>query len=115
MFAKLDAVIAELEVYQIRAMPPYEREARFYSARLTRRLTGQEEQRALQHLSLQSKSNRRVYKITETSKHLKVRDGDFNFALAPEQDRGFLDRTLGMGLRRTPFHQNLNDGEKYKL
>src|SRR5262249_3516886 len=46
-YAKLNAALDELEAEQIRAMPPHEREARFHSARLPRRLTGADERAAL--------------------------------------------------------------------
>jgi DNA replication ATP-dependent helicase Dna2 len=91
-FAKLDAALAELEVQQIWAMPPHEREARFYSARLKRRLVGDEERQALAHLNLQPAADRRVYELRATSREVKMREDDFHFALAPEGLPGFLDR-----------------------
>ncbi len=92
-YAKLNAALEELEVSQTRAMPPHEREARFKSARLKRRLTGQEEQEALDQLNLQARPGRRVYEMRRPSKEVKLRAGDFDFALAPEQEAGFLDRS----------------------
>ncbi|WP_069789835.1 AAA domain-containing protein [Cyanobacterium sp. IPPAS B-1200] len=115
MFAKLDAALSELEVHQIRAMPPHEREARFYSARLTRKLTGQQEQQVLQELRLQPRANRRVYEIQPDSRHIKVRDGDFNFALAPENNQGFLDTKVWNGLQNTPLAQILQNFDRQAL
>jgi hypothetical protein len=94
-FARLNAALEGLEVHKIRAMPPHEREARFHSARLERRLVGDEERNALSQLGLQPTPTRRVYRMHPTSAEVKLREGDFNFALAPEQFPGFLDRTLG--------------------
>jgi DNA replication ATP-dependent helicase/nuclease Dna2 len=73
-------------------MPPHEREARFHSARLRRRLSRQEEVDALQQLGLSQRVGRRVYQLREHSREVKLRQHDFNVALAPERDTGFLDR-----------------------
>jgi hypothetical protein len=83
---------AALETLRIRAMPPHEREARFHSARLRRRLSRQEEVDALQQLGLSQRVGRRVYQLREHSREVKLRQHDFNVALAPERDTGFLDR-----------------------
>lgn len=102
-FAKLNAALGELEVHQIRAMPPQEREARFRSARLTRRLTGNEEATALAQLGLQRRPGIRVYEIRPESREAKIREGDFSFSLAPENLPGFLDRPLQLVTRGTPL------------
>jgi hypothetical protein len=97
-FAKLDAALNELEVHQIWAMPPHEREARFHSAVLTERLTGQAEARALKTLGVTSAPYRRVYRLAAGSRGVKLREGDFTSALAPKDEPGFLDQTLaGLG------------------
>lgn len=102
-FAKLDAALSELKIEQIWAMPPHEREARFHSARLSRRLMGNEEQQALAHLQLQSVPGRRVYELRATSREVKMREEDFNFALAPEGQPGFLDQPFDELTRGTPL------------
>jgi DNA replication ATP-dependent helicase/nuclease Dna2 len=93
-FAKLNEALAQLKVDQIRAMPPHEREARFHSARLIRRLTREEERCALEQLDLPPITGRRVYEMRPESSEVKLREGDFNFALAPELPPGFLDQLL---------------------
>ena len=93
-FSKLNAALGELEVHQIRAMPPHERAARFRSARLSRRLDEQEERTALATMSLQSRTGRRVYELATDSRDVKAKVGDFGFALAPERDGGFLDQRV---------------------
>lgn len=99
-FAKLDAAMNELEVHHVWAMPPHEREARFHSAVLTERLTGRAETQALQTLKIAAQPYRRVYKVADSSRGVKIREGDFTFALAPKEDPGFLDQTLaGLGRR----------------
>lgn len=97
-FAKLNAALEELEVHQIRAMPPHEREARFHSARLEQRITGQQAQTILQQFNLTNRAGRRVYQLRAGSHEVKLRENDFSFALAPEMVAGFLDQSLYLGL-----------------
>jgi DNA replication ATP-dependent helicase Dna2 len=102
-FARLNAALDSLEVDRIRAMPSQEREARYKSARLRRRLTGDEETEALQRFGLSAAAGRRVYELRETSREVNLRVGEFNFALAPENDSQFLDRRLGKLIEGTPL------------
>jgi len=109
-FARLDAALGQLEVQQIRAMPPEEREARYQSARLTRRLTGDEETRALGRLGLQHRPGMRVYEMRPESKEVKAREGDFTFALSPERVPGFLDKRLQLVTKDTPLERKNGSG-----
>ena len=102
-FARLNAALGELEVHQLRAMPPEEREARYRSARLTRRLTGVAETTAIAQLGLVQRPSMRVYEMRPESQELKAREGDFSFSLAPENMPGFLDRSLQMVTQGTPL------------
>ena len=102
-FSRLNAALGELEVHQIRAMPPEEREARFRSARLTRRLTGESEVTALAQLGIAALPRMRVYEMRLESREVKAREGDFSFALAPENMPGFLDRSLQVVTQGTPL------------
>ena len=108
-FARLNVVLAELEVHQIRAMPVHERAARFHSARLPLRLTGQAEAGALAALGITTRSGRRVYEIAPDSTDVKAKVGDFAFALAPEAQDGFLDDSIARLVRGTPLDQVYND------
>jgi hypothetical protein len=90
-FAKLDAALSELEVHQVRAMPPHEREARFKSAWLRRRLAGEGERQALEVLGLAPAAGRRAYRLREPSREVNLREGDFNYAVSPELTSNFLD------------------------
>lgn len=101
-FAKLNEVLAELEVYRVRAMPPHEREARFASARLERRLLGQEETDTLAALALAPRPGRLVYKLRDGSVDVKLRDDEFNVAISPEAQPGLLDRSVRVFARGTP-------------
>lgn len=105
-FAKLNAAIDELDVHQVRAMPPHEREARFRSARLGRRLLGTEEQAALTSFALPPQQNRRVYTVRPASCEAKMREDDFTFAISPENDAGFLDRSFASVTNGTRIHPN---------
>ena len=102
-FARLNAALGELEVHQVRAMPPEEREARYLSARLTCRLTGAAETAALTQLGIAQRPRMRVYEMRPESREVKAREGDFSFALAPENMPGFLDRPLQLVTQGTPL------------
>jgi hypothetical protein len=102
-FARLNEAIAELEVHQVRAMPPHERAARFRSARLPRRLVGNQERQALTHMGLHPRAGRRVYEVEPGSREVKAKVGDFSFALAPEAASCFLDRKVSGLVRNTPL------------
>lgn len=94
VFAKLNSALTELEIQQTRAMPPHEREARFRSARLTTRLSPAQAAPHLARLNLPAINGRWVYALAPGSREVRARDGDINFALAPIDLPGFLDRTL---------------------
>jgi hypothetical protein len=102
-FALLDSALGELEVHQARAMPPHEREARFKSARLIRRITGEEEAQKLKELGISPRAGRRVYEMRKTSREVKLREGDFDFALSPGEDAGFLDIKVPRKTESTPL------------
>lgn len=102
-FARLNAALGELEVHQIRVLPPEEREAKYRSARLTRRLTGAAEVAALAQLEIAALPRMRVYEMRLESREVKAREGDFSFALAPENLPGFLDRPLQLVTQGTPL------------
>lgn len=96
-FTRLNSSLNSLETDTIRSMPPHEREARTKAARLTRRLSGNEEQVALTHLSrslghnLIAAPNLFVYEMRRASREVNARPGDIQYALSPEIHFGFLD------------------------
>ncbi len=114
-FSRLNAVLAELEVHEIRAMPPHERAARFRSARLTRRLHPQAEQASLLAMGLSRRTGRRVYELRSDSIDIKAKVGDFGFALAPESTDGFLGRKVCGQVQNTPLDARLTShfGNRY--
>lgn len=108
-YARLNAALDHLEVHTIRSMPCHERVARLKSARLVRRLSGYQEQRALAVLSktidrtLVASPNLFVYLMQPDSKEVNLREGDFQCALAPENYFGFLDEHPYRFIQGTPL------------
>jgi DNA replication ATP-dependent helicase Dna2 len=93
--AKLDAAFGELEVAQLRAMPPHERESKFKSAILTRRLHSPQRAGAIAKLAgVTVLPSDFVYELVDTSRELRARAGDIGFALAPRSQPGLLDQRL---------------------
>jgi hypothetical protein len=94
VFARLNSALAELDVQRTRAMPPHEREARFKSAYLTRRLVGAAAATHLTRLGLAPSQSRWVYELAPSSCEVRARESDMGFALAPLAMPGFLERTI---------------------
>lgn len=94
VFAQLNAALTELEVERIRAMPPHEREARYKSAHLTRRLSDADATPHLALLGLGAAPERWVYELAPGSREVSASEGDFGFALVPRDLGDFLDRSL---------------------
>lgn len=114
-FAKLSKALEELDVQQVRAMPPHERAARFRSARLVHRLVGQTETAALARLGLAVRVGRSVYQLSPDSHDVKAKVGDFSFALTPENAPGLLDRKVAGIVRNTAFDATVKQrlGNRY--
>jgi hypothetical protein len=94
VFARLNEALEALEVQKLRAMPPHEREVLFRSARLRRRIMDAAAQDILTQYNLPLVPRRIVYELRVGSQEVRAHEGDFNFALAPAADQGFLDRQL---------------------
>lgn len=111
-FTQLNAALSSLETVTIRSMPPYEREARLKSARLERRLRGQEKLRGIGLLNGASGTNLTdarslwVYQLREGSCDVNIKPGEFLVALAPEEIHGFLDQKAYSVTSNTPYMQN---------
>ena len=97
-FTRLNNALARLETETIRSMPVHEREAKFKSARLARRLNGQEEVNAQSHfgrlLGHQLPADATIYKLGDASCDVNIRNGSINFHLSPESAPDFLDRKV---------------------
>jgi len=115
MYSRLNAALDELDVQIVRAMPAHERTARFRSARLVRRLTGEEQQQCLASFGLTAAPHRYVYEMSADSRDVKFKVGEFQCALAPENNAGFLDETLGRLVRNTPLEATYQTQFEYRL
>jgi hypothetical protein len=114
-FARLNVALAELEIHQIRAMPPHERAARFHSARLTRRLHGQDEANALTQLAIPVRPGRLVYELAADSRDVKAKVNDFSFAIAPEAQDGLLDDSIARVARGTTIEAAYSDPSYWNI
>jgi DNA replication ATP-dependent helicase Dna2 len=96
-FTRLNASLQGLDIHMIQSMPPREREARFKSAILPKRLEGTERNKALKNLQkiyMEKPLNPNdflIYQLSPNSTNLNARDGDIGFALSPLEEPGFLD------------------------
>ncbi|MDT3329448.1 AAA domain-containing protein [Microbacterium sp. KSW-18] len=98
-YAKLDRAVAKLDAAQVRALPTEEKEAKFETAVLTE-ITGQERGVELEGLSLPALPNRRVFRLRPGSVDVKVKPGDFSWAVVPEGLAMDLDTTVNSFVRR---------------
>ena len=94
VFARLNTALQELEIQKIHAMPPHEREAKFKSARLLKRVSRGQETAILSAFGLTHVAYRRVYELSRDSREVSAREGDFSFAISPEGDPGFLSKSI---------------------
>lgn len=104
--ARLNAALDELKASRTRALTFTEREATFASARLTRRLTGDDAASALTALGLDRDLNRAVYEIAPGSREVKASVGDFSWAIAPEEATGLLERSVASVIRGNGMLEN---------
>lgn len=114
-FARLDAALSELEVQQTLAMAPNEREARFRAARLPERLQGKDRSNALTAMGLRATPLIWVYRLAVNSREVKMEVGDFDLALSPEGQAGFLDRKIIALVRGTAQETSVPGNALYLL
>ncbi|QXD15800.1 AAA family ATPase [Rhodocaloribacter litoris] len=95
-YTRLNKSLEELDTLATRAMPPHEREARFKSAHLVRRLEGAEKAEALRHLAAASQhalppaDDLAVYTLSPDSREFNVRPPALGYALSPRSQPAFL-------------------------
>lgn len=94
VFTRLNVALQELEIQKINAMPPHEREARFKSARLIRRLAAADAAPVLAQYGMPAAQHRQVYELSPQSTEVRAKEGDFAFALSPITRAGLLYETL---------------------
>lgn len=102
--AQLNAAIQRHEIQVLRALPPFEREARFQSVRIISRLDPQAEQADLQARGYGADPTIHVYETSPRSRDAKLRDGDFTWSLLPES----LVDSATMSLHRLASTQGAN-------
>lgn len=93
-FTCLNDAMVRYENELIRAMPTYEREAKFHSARLEERLTGDAKREVLVRLGLNDLPTRYVFRISNRSIDAKIRPGRDFFYLMPENWLHLSTKTL---------------------
>ena len=92
----------ELEIDLLMAMPPFEREARFASVRLEAHLQGAAREHALRSRGLAHEvgdPDVYVFRMCERSREAKIKAGEFNLSLMPE-DRLDLQHRIVAGVKR---------------
>lgn len=113
-FTRLNAALDSLDSHNIRSMPPHEREAVTKSARLQKRLTGEERANALEKLSrslgeeIKDGENLFIYQLRKGSFEINARPGDINYALSPELKPGFLDESPYIYLKDSELKTKIN-------
>lgn len=98
--ARLNAALEELETSRTRALPVVEREARFASARLERRLQGDERRAALESFGVDPAGRAQVFRLAPTSRDVQAKVGDFGWAIYPQHEAGLLDSSAGAVIRQ---------------
>jgi len=81
MFAEWDTALSSLKNEQLKAMPEHEREARFNSAVLIRRLDGEDKVQELARLGVIGTPDTEVYELSPDSVDFKGKENDFTFCL----------------------------------
>lgn len=114
--ARLMDAAQELEIDLRMATPPFEREARFQSVRLERHYQGSDRDEELRRLGL----GRRVddfrllaFKMSERSYEAKIKEGDFNLSLMPE-DRLEWQHRIAAKIEEAFPALNLEDEQRYR-
>lgn len=117
-YTRLNAALDDLEAYTTRAMPVYEREAKFRAAYLPLRLSGADRVQALQSLQATQKLKLQddewllIYELGPDSRDLNVRPGDIGFALSPRNQPGFLQQSWYSLLNAKGYTVRRRDGSK---
>jgi len=105
--ARLNAALSQLEKNQLRTLPLAEREAKFESAILEERLNAKDAAEVLQLLAIEPSKNALVYKVAQSSKDAKIKQGSFNWSLLPKE----LTQSGGLTVKRfLNSHQEQADG-----
>lgn len=102
-WTRLNAALSEVETQMFYALPAAEREARFGAAHLIERLHGEPEAQALARINTSCNTNLTpaldvmVYTLSLASRDVKIKVGDFTWALSPRGEDLFLNRSALYG------------------
>lgn len=113
--ARLMNAAHELDIDLRMATPPFEREARFQSVRLEHQYQGADRERELRRVGLGAHIDENrvlVFRMSPRSYEAKVKEGDFNFSLMPE-DRLEWQHQLGARIQDDFPGLNLRDEERW--
>lgn len=94
--ARLMKAAEALDVDLAMAMPPQEREARYRSMRLRRRISGAEATALLAELEVPEAPRIHLFEFRGSSSEAKIKEGDFNLSLMPEDSLHLQHATLRM-------------------
>lgn len=98
-YSKLDRAVTKLDRAQVRALPTDEKEAKFETAVMTA-LQGSDKDAELTRLGLPPLPNRMVFRLRPGSVDVKVKPGEFSWAVVPEMLAMDLDTTINSFVRR---------------
>lgn len=94
--ARLMKAAEALDVDLAMAMPPQEREARYRSMRLLRRISGDAAATLLADLGVPEGPRVHLFEFRASSSEAKIKEGDFNLSLMPEDSLHLQHATLRM-------------------
>lgn len=87
--ARLMSAVQRMEIELLMAMPPHEREARYASLRVSRRLVREDRKAALERLGIRRSTEQTlVFELSERSRDAKIKDGEYTWSLIPERQLG---------------------------
>ena len=109
--ARLMAAAQRLQLDLLMAMPPHEREARFYSARVEAVLEGIERRNGLEALGLADRvadDTILLFRLSERSRDARLKEGEFTWSFLPEADlRELQELTVAQFKTRNPDLRNV--------
>lgn len=103
-YSKLDRAVTKLDRAQVRALPTEEKEAKFETAVLTA-IRGTDRDAELARLGLSPKRNRLVFRLRPGSVDVKVKPGEFSWAVVPESLVMDLDTKINTFVQRVNIPQ----------
>lgn len=110
---RLNAKAQELETLIYRVLPSHEREARFRCVRLTRLKTGREKLAALRKIGEAPDDELLVFEVSRRSVDAKLKDGEFNWSLLPEDLIPTAQYTVAWHENQAEAYLDISDNARY--